>query len=185
MRDPPNKSSTSTGTPSLLKGSGEGLRICLWMVIVILQSCKQIWSAILTAACKTKSCIQCTQVSVRFVTRSCLRSHFHRSTMATRSDPVQIVLTKACLYGRGACADFLLKSAALIKTNPAEWLTHPGDLTLAGLLRRVRNRNTAGGRGAILSRGCVPARRMRWCVAALPSSLQAPASVPLACASLG
>ena len=40
---------------------------------------------------------------------------------ATRSDPLQIVLTMACLYGRGACADFTLKSAALIKTNPIEW----------------------------------------------------------------
>ena len=39
----------------------------------------------------------------------------------TWSDPVQIVLTRACLYGRGACADFALKSAALIKTNPTGW----------------------------------------------------------------
>ena len=33
-----------------------------------------------------------------------------------RSDPLQIVLIRACLYGR-ACADFTLKSAALIKTK--------------------------------------------------------------------
>ena len=39
----------------------------------------------------------------------------------TRSDPLQIVLIRACLHGRGACADFSLKSAALIKTNPTEW----------------------------------------------------------------
>ena len=38
-----------------------------------------------------------------------------------RPDPVQIVLARACLYGRGACADFTLKTAALIKTNPTEW----------------------------------------------------------------
>ena len=38
----------------------------------------------------------------------------------TRSDPLQNVL-RACLYGRGACADFTLNSAALIKTNPTEW----------------------------------------------------------------
>ena len=37
----------------------------------------------------------------------------------TRSDPLQIVLTRACLHGRGACVDFTLKSAALIKTNPS------------------------------------------------------------------
>ena len=41
--------------------------------------------------------------------------------IATRSDPLQIVLTTACPHGRGACADFTLKSAALIKTNPTEW----------------------------------------------------------------
>ena len=29
------------------------------------------------------------------------------------------------MYGRGACADFTLKSAALIKTNPTEWLGGP------------------------------------------------------------
>ena len=39
----------------------------------------------------------------------------------TRSDPLQIVLTSACLLGSGACADFTLTSAALIKTNPTEW----------------------------------------------------------------
>ena len=39
----------------------------------------------------------------------------------TRPDPLQIVLIRACLYGRGGCADFTLKSAALIKTNPAKW----------------------------------------------------------------
>ena len=36
---------------------------------------------------------------------------------ATRSDPLQIVLTRACLYGRSACADFALKSAALINLS--------------------------------------------------------------------
>ena len=41
--------------------------------------------------------------------------------LSTLSDPLQIVLTRACLYGRGACADFTLQSAALIKTNPTEW----------------------------------------------------------------
>ena len=40
---------------------------------------------------------------------------------STQSDLVQIVLTRACLYGHGACADFTLKSAALVK-NPTEWL---------------------------------------------------------------
>ena len=35
--------------------------------------------------------------------------------------PLQIVLIRACLYGGGACADFTLKSAALIKTK-SEWL---------------------------------------------------------------
>ena len=40
---------------------------------------------------------------------------------STRSDPLQIVLTRACLRGRGACADFTLTSAALIKTNPTKW----------------------------------------------------------------
>ena len=39
----------------------------------------------------------------------------------SRPDPLQIVLTRAGLYGRGACADFTLKSADLIKTNPTEW----------------------------------------------------------------
>ena len=34
--------------------------------------------------------------------------------LATRSDPLQIGLTRPCLYGRGACA-------ALIKTNLTEW----------------------------------------------------------------
>ena len=29
-------------------------------------------------------------------------------------------MIRACLYGRGACADFTLKSAALTKTNPTE-----------------------------------------------------------------
>ena len=38
-----------------------------------------------------------------------------------RSDLLQIVLIRACLYERGACADFTLKSAALVKTNPTEW----------------------------------------------------------------
>ena len=27
------------------------------------------------------------------------------------------------MYGRGACADYTLKSAALLKTNPTEWPT--------------------------------------------------------------
>ena len=40
---------------------------------------------------------------------------------ATRSDPLQIVLRRARLNGRGACADFTPKSAALVKTNPTEW----------------------------------------------------------------
>ena len=39
----------------------------------------------------------------------------------TRSDPIQSVLIRACLYGRDACADFTLKSAALIETYPTEW----------------------------------------------------------------
>ena len=43
----------------------------------------------------------------------------------TRSDPLQIVLTRACMYGRGACADITLKSAALIKPNPTERLPLP------------------------------------------------------------
>ena len=43
------------------------------------------------------------------------------SWTATRSDPLQIVLIRACLCGSGACTDFTLKSAALIKTNPTEW----------------------------------------------------------------
>ena len=44
---------------------------------------------------------------------------------ATRSDPLQIVSTRACLYGRGACANLTLKSAAPIKTNPTEWQPIP------------------------------------------------------------
>ena len=35
--------------------------------------------------------------------------------------PPKIVMIRACLYGRGACAGFTLKSAALIKTKPTEW----------------------------------------------------------------
>ena len=41
---------------------------------------------------------------------------------STRSDRLQTVLQRACLYGRGACADCTLKSAALIKTEPTEWV---------------------------------------------------------------
>ena len=44
-----------------------------------------------------------------------------KRTVTTRSGPLQIVLTRACLYGRGACADFTLNSAALVKSNPTEW----------------------------------------------------------------
>ena len=49
------------------------------------------------------------------------RAHRAHAPHTTRSDPLQIVLTRACLCGRGACADCTLKSAALIKTNPTEW----------------------------------------------------------------
>ena len=50
------------------------------------------------------------------------RTLAHRQTcVATRPEPLQIILIRACLYGRGACADCTLKSAALIKTNPTEW----------------------------------------------------------------
>ena len=42
--------------------------------------------------------------------------------MATLSDPLQIVLVQACLCGHGACADFPLNSAALVKT---EWQGSP------------------------------------------------------------
>ena len=31
------------------------------------------------------------------------------------------VLTRVCLHRCGACADFTLKPAALIKTNPTQW----------------------------------------------------------------
>ena len=44
---------------------------------------------------------------------------------STRSDSLQIVLIRACLYGRGACADFALKSVALIKTSPTDWKGGP------------------------------------------------------------
>ena len=47
---------------------------------------------------------------------------YTRPAAPTRSDPLQTVSIRACLYGRGACADFTLTSAALIKTNPTEWL---------------------------------------------------------------
>ena len=43
-----------------------------------------------------------------------------------RSDPLQIVLTRTCLYGCGACADLTLNSAALIMTNRTEWLSCVG-----------------------------------------------------------
>ena len=46
---------------------------------------------------------------------------FSQTVPSTRSDPLQIVSRRAWLYGRGACADFTLKSAALIKPNPTEW----------------------------------------------------------------
>ena len=32
---------------------------------------------------------------------------------------------RAWLYGRGACADFALQSAALVKTHLTEWLDLP------------------------------------------------------------
>ena len=38
--------------------------------------------------------------------RTCFRSH--SVAPSTRSDPLQIVLKRACLYGRGACADCTL-----------------------------------------------------------------------------
>ena len=44
-----------------------------------------------------------------------------RANPSTRSDPPQIVLIRACLCGRGACADFTLKPAGVIETNPTEW----------------------------------------------------------------
>ena len=53
------------------------------------------------------------------------RNHRGSPPHATRSDPLQIVSIRACLHGRGACADFALKSAALIKTNPAGWSISP------------------------------------------------------------
>ena len=34
-------------------------------------------------------------------------------------------MIRACLHGRGACADFTLKSTALSKTIPTEWLNLP------------------------------------------------------------
>ena len=46
----------------------------------------------------------------------------------TGSDPLQIVLTRACLYGRGACADFALKSAALVKANPIMRIVGPSNV---------------------------------------------------------
>ena len=44
-----------------------------------------------------------------------------KSTLSSRSDSIQIGLTRACMYGRGACAEVTLKSAAIVKTNPTEW----------------------------------------------------------------
>ena len=58
--------------------------------------------------------IRCSSVPV------CRRSRV-KASWSTRSDPIQTVLTKAWLYGRGACADFTLQSAAVIKTNPTAW----------------------------------------------------------------
>ena len=44
-----------------------------------------------------------------------------QNACSTRSHPLQIVLRTACLYGRGACADFAQNSAALVKRSPTEW----------------------------------------------------------------
>ena len=44
-----------------------------------------------------------------------------RTVSPPGSGPLQIVLVRACLCGRGACADFTLKPAGVIETNPTEW----------------------------------------------------------------
>ena len=54
------------------------------------------------------------------VSSRCIGPHA-RLSYTTRSGPLQIVSTSACLYGRGACAEFTPHSAALNKATPTEW----------------------------------------------------------------
>ena len=70
----------------------------------------------------------------------------------TRSDLLRIVWIRACLYGRGAYADFTLKTAALVKTNPTEWL-----MALTGP-QLTHNRTRHGGNIAALQHSDVAPR---------------------------
>ena len=82
--------------------------------------------------------------------------------LPTRSDPLRIVLIRACLCGRGACADCTLQSGALIRTHPTEWLVAAAAAAAAAAARsREASGRTAlarfgigggGGGGGVKSR---------------------------------
>ena len=79
---------------------------------------------------------------------------FEDRSHPTRSDILQIALTRACLPGLGANADIPLKPAALIKPNLTEWRTVP---LVTG--ERAASIKLSFGRGAV---GSSPGEWWAW-----------------------
>ena len=66
---------------------------------------------------------RCSEALSRLTSAAACRAHEIQHDCSTPLGRIlsKLSLTRACLYGRGACANFTLQSAALIKTKPTEW----------------------------------------------------------------